>query len=226
MKLNYLSTREDWAAAMRAIRGTVAGATRDAFIELSQQVRRAARAEIAAAGLSRRWQLGFKTDVFPRDPTSSAYLTMRGRHQIDYANVFERGATIHPKHRKLLWLPLPVLPAKINGRPMTAKAFVRSVGPLHSINRPGKPPMLAGYAMRPGKRVTLAQLRIGQRNARRRQARAAFGGRLGARPVSVTLFVGLSAVNIHKRLNISAIYDKGREDLPKLYAKHLAKLRR
>lgn len=151
---------------------------------------------------------------------------MRGQHRIGYANVFERGARISGK--PLLWIPLPTAPEKINGRPMTAGLYVHAVGPLHSINRSGRPPILAGYVMRttPGRRVTVAQLRTGQRNSRRRQARAAFGGRLGARPVSVPLFVGVPAVRIRDRLNISAIYDQARADLPNLYAKRLGELNR
>lgn len=225
MKLDYRANKDDWKAAAKAIEGTIAGATRAAFQDLAAQVQRAGRAEIAGAGFPRAWQTGFRTYVFPRRPDFTTDLVMRGRHRIGFANIFERGGTIRPKHRKLLWVPLPSAPAKINGKALTAAEFVRSVGPLHSINRPGKPPLLAGYAMRPGRRVTVSQLRTGQRNARRRQARAAFGGRLGARPVSVPLFIGLASVNIRKRLNVSAVYDRGRADLPALYAAHLAQLR-
>jgi hypothetical protein len=229
VKLDYQHNKAEWAAAARAIRGTIAGATRAAFQDLAAQVQRQGRAEIARSGLSRRWQTGFRTYVFPRRivPGSTAELAMRGQHRIGYANVFERGGRIGG--RPLLWIPLPSAPKKINGRPTTAGAFVRSVGPLHSINRPGRPPLLAGYAMRApsgGSPVSVAALRTGQRNTRRRQARAAFGGRLGKRPVSVPLFVGLPAVKIRDRLNISAVYERGRRELPALYAKRLAELNR
>lgn len=226
MKLDYQHSKEEWKAAAKAIQGTIAGATRAAFQDLAKQVQTRGRAEIARSGLSRRWQTGFRTYVFPRRPGQAGELAMRGQHRIGYANVFERGARI--SGRPLLWIPLPTAPQKINGRPTTAGLYVRSVGPLHSINRPGKPPLLAGYAMRstPGRPVSVAQLRTGQRNARRRQARAAFGGRLGARPVSVPLFVGLPAVRIRDRLNISGVYDQARRDLPNLYAKRLGELNR
>jgi hypothetical protein len=226
VKLDYQHSPAEWKAAAEAIKGTIAGATRAAFLDLAKQVQTQGRAAIASAGLSRRWQTGFKTYVFPRRPGAAGELAMRGQHRIGYANVFERGARISGK--PLLWIPLPTAPAKINGRPTTAGLYVRSVGPLHSINRPGRPPLLAGYAMRatPGRPVTVAQLRTGQRNSRRRQARAAFGGRLGARPVSVPLFVGLPAVHIRDRLNISAIYDRARQDLPNLYVKRLGELNR
>lgn len=226
MKFDYQHNKAEWAAAARAIRGTIAGATRAAFQDLAVQVQRQGRAEIARSGLSRRWQTGFRAYVFPRRivPGSTAELAMRGQHRIGYANVFERGARIGG--RPLLWIPLPSAPKRINGRPTTAGAFVRAVGPLHSINRPGRPPLLAGYAMRApsGGPISVASLRTGQRNSRRRQARSAFGGRLGKRPVSVPLFVGLSAVKIRDRLNVMRIYEQGRRDLPNLYAKRLAEL--
>jgi hypothetical protein len=228
VKLDYQHSKEDWRAAALAIRGTIAGATRSAFQDLAVQVQQQGRAAIGRSGLGPRFVRGFRTYVFPRRivPGATADLAVRGQHSIRYANVFERGARIggHP----LLWIPLPTAPKKINGRPTTAREFVRSVGPLHSINRPGRPPLLAGYAMNAprGRRVTVAQLRTGQRNTRRRQARAAFGGRLGKRPVSVPLFVGLSAVKIRDRLNISAVYDRARRDLPALYAKRLAEVDR
>lgn len=229
MKLDYQHSKEEWKAAARSIRGTIAGATRAAFQDLAVQVQRQGRAEIARSGLSRRWQTGFRTYVFPRRivPGATTELAMRGQHRIGFANVFERGARIGGK--PLLWIPLPTAPKRINGRPTTAGSYVRNVGPLHSINRPGRPPLLAGYAMRApsgGRSASVAQLRTGQRNARRRQARAAFGGRLGARPVSVPLFVGLPAVRIRDRLNISAVYERARRDLPNLYAKRLAELNR
>lgn len=224
MKLDYQHNAEDWKAAARAIRGTIAGATRAAFQDIAAQVQRQGRAQIASAGLSRRWQTGFRTYVFPRRPGASGELAMRGQHRIGYANVFERGARI--QGRPLLWLPLPAAPKRINGKPTTAREFVRSVGPLHTIRRPGKAPLLAGYAMRPsqGRALTVAQLRTGQRNARRRQARAAFGGRQGRRPVSVPLFVGIPAARIRDRLNISVVYDRARADLPAAYVRRLAEL--
>ncbi len=226
MKLDYKPDSEKWKAAAKAAQGTIAGATRAAFQDLAKQVQTQGRAEIARSGLSRRWQTGFRTYVFPRRPGQAGELAMRGQHRIGYANVFERGARIGG--RPLLWIPLPTAPKKINGRPTTAGLYVHAVGPLHSINRPGRPPLLAGYAMRatPGRPVTVAQLRTGQRNTRRRQARAAFGGRLGKRPVSVPLFVGLPAVRIRDRLDISRVYDQARRDLPNLYAKRVAELNR
>lgn len=239
MKFDYKHDKEEWRRAALAIRGTVAGAARAAFQDLAKQVQRQGRAEIASAGLSRRWQSGFRTYVFPRRPSpTSAELTMRGQHRRGYANIFERGGTIRPRKGQFLWVPLPTAPDRINGKPTTAAEYVRSVGPLHSINRPGRAPLLAGYVMRSravvqtrggralvrSGKVTVAQLRAGQRSRIRRRLPGLFPGQ--RRPISIPLFVGLKASQIRDRLNVSAVYDRGRADLPRLYAKHLALLNR
>lgn len=228
MKLDYQHSKEEWKAAARAIRGTIAGATRAAFQDLAKQVQTAGRAEIARSGLGPRFARGFRTYVFPRriTPGSTAELAMRGQHRLGYANVFERGSRI--SGRPLLWIPLPSAPKKLNGKSPTAGAMIQAGVRLFKIERPGRPPLLAGYAMRatPGRPVSVAQLRTGQRNVRRRQARAAFGGRLGARPSAVMLFIGLPAVKIRDRLNISRVYDQARRDLPGLYVKHLGQVNR
>lgn len=227
VQFKYEYDKEKAKEAWRSIRGTMAGALRAAMTDLAKQVQTQGRAEIARGGFSSRWQTGFRTYVFPRVPTGSLDMQMRGRYRIGYANIFERGGTIRGK--PLLWVPLPSAPPKIGGKRTTARAYVQAIGPLHSINRPGRPPLLAGYSMRApagGRSLSAAQLRTGQRNARRRQARSAFGGRLGRAPVSVPLFVGLSAVRIADRLNVSAVYNRARSDLPGIYAKHLDKLNR
>lgn len=226
MKLTYHTDKEAIKERFRAIRDTMEGAVRAAFQRTAADVQKGGRAEIARSGLSRRWQNGFRTFIFPRVPNGSLDYTVRGRHRIGYANIFERGGVIRGK--PLLWIPLPSAPKRIDGKKTTAAAYVRSIGPLHSINRPGRAPLLAGYAMRPtpGRRLTPSQLRTGQRNARRRQARSAFGGQLGRAPVSVPLFIGLPVVRIRDRLDVSAVYDKARRNLPDVYYAELRKINR
>lgn len=223
MNLRHEWNREAFKAAARRARGTMEGAVRASAKDLARDIQMQGRAEIARARLSKRWERGFRTWVFPRTPNGSLDVTVRGRHRIGYANIFERGGTI--RGRPLLWIPLSSTP-KINGRPATAGAFVRAVGPLHTIRRPGKPPLLAGYSMRAGRagrKLSVAQLRTGQRNARRRQARSAFGGRLGARPVSVPLFVGVPVTRIADRMNVSAVYDRARAKWARAYREHFRK---
>jgi hypothetical protein len=161
--------------------------------------------------------MGFRTSIFPPRPDFSTDLEMRGRHRVGFMNIFERGGTI--KGRPLLWVPLSSAPKKIGGRRLTARLYIQKIGPLHRINRSGKPPLLAGFALRaPAGKISAAQLRTGAKNAATRGRRR--------RAVSVPIFVGLPSVRIRDRLNVSAVYEKGRRDLPVLYAKHLAGLNR
>jgi hypothetical protein len=154
VKLDYKHNKEEWKAAARSIQSTIAGATRAAFQDLAVQVQRQGRAEIARSGLSRRWQTGFKTYVFPRRPGAKGELAMRGQHSIGYANVFERGARI--AGLPLLWVPLPTAPKKINGKATTARAMIEAGVRLFKIERSGRPPLLAGYAMRSGRQTSIA----------------------------------------------------------------------
>lgn len=222
MNLVFAALAGRYEEAFEQHHKNMAQAARETMKKLAAQIQIAARAEIARGGLGPRWQRGFKTFVFPRQPDGSINVTVRGFHRIGYANIFERGGSI--RGRPLLWIPLPEAPKKINGRPTTAKAFAESVAPLHRIDRPGRPPLLAAYvnnAPSSGRQATVAQLRTGARNARRQDVRAAFGRAGGRRVVSVPMFVGVPSVKIRDRLNVSTVYDRARQALPDLYAAEL-----
>ena len=81
---------------------------------------------------------------------------------------------------------------------MTASQYARSIGPLVSVERPGKPPLL------------FAKSRTGRRG------RVATAG-AERKP----LYVGLSSVAIHKRFDIKGAVRKAAAQLPQLYAKNL-----
>lgn len=174
------------------------------------------RANIASAGFSKRWQNALRANVYPSggkvalDPAALIY------HKIPYAGVFENGATIAGS--PLLWLPLPNVPTTIRGRHMTPANYIRLVGPLHFINRPGKPPLLAGY-MLAGSRggpITIPKLAAGARAAKR-QLPGAPAGRL----VSVPLFFGISKVTLAKRFNLKPIFNEANAKLGEFYLKNL-----
>lgn len=225
MKLTYEPDNEQWKAATRAMRGTIAGAATGAIRDAANQVKRQGRAKIAAAGFSKRWQNALRADVYPKRGTSigaAAFVY----HKIPYAGVFERGATI--KGSPFLWLPLPAAPQYIGGRRATPRLYIQRVGPLISIKRPGKRPLLAGQiqaargaALR-GKRLTVAQLRRGQRDARRASANAAFGGKARRfATIVVPLFVGLPSTHIRARFGLSEVFEAARRGLPAAYQKNL-----
>jgi hypothetical protein len=202
----------------------IARAGTAAIRDAASYVERNGRAAIRAAGLGNRIARGFHTRVSPRNGYSLD-ASMVGFHSLGFINIFERGGTIRGK--PMLWLPLPSAPAKVNGRQVTPRRLSDAIGPLHSINIAGKPPMLAGYVSRlpgAGGRATLAQLRTGNRNARRLQAAAGFGGRVRVRAVSVPLFIGIPAAVIRQRLNISSIYDQANEKMGAFYLRRFREI--
>lgn len=200
--------RGKWAAGIKSAEQPIARAITTTFREAAKEIEAKGRAEIAGKRFSRRWQAGFTVRVTPRQFSLQPVIT--GRHRIGFANIFERGGTIRGK--PLLWLPLPTAPKKIGGKRTSAGLYVRAVGPLVSINRPGKPPLLAGQAARRTGRTSLASLRTG---ARRSAA--------GRRTVLVPLFVGIRQAQIGRRLNVSPIYDRVRDQLGEMYLRNFQK---
>lgn len=223
MKFSYKRNPEQWRAAARSMRNTIAGATQAAFRDLAKQVQQGGRAEIARGGFSRRWQIGFVTSLVPPRPTPGAIgLTMRGRHRAGFMNVFERGASIRGK--PLLWIPTSAAPARIGGKRPTPRRYQQQIGRLQFVRRAGKPALLMGQSLKaiaPGRHATVSQLRTGARHSDARR-----GGQRGRRTVSVPMFVGMPAVRIRDRFDVSAVYERGRQALPGLYAKRVAELNR
>lgn len=208
------------AAAFAQHRDPIAIAATGAVKDAAQILLKDARANIAAAGFSHRWQMGFRVRTFPaRGVSIDAQL--QGFHRIGFANIFERGGTIRPKQKKLLWVPLPDAPKKIGGQRLTPKLYIEQIGPLHSINRPGRAPLLAGYIVA-GRKATVAQLRAGSRRASQGRAGGRRRGRRALPVISVPIFVGVPSARIARRFNITPIYDRIRGQIADLYVKRLA----
>jgi hypothetical protein len=81
---------------------------------------------------------------------------------------------------------------------MTPSQYARSVGPLVSVQRPGRPPLLFPK----------------YRSGRRRR-----NGTIGKE--RKPLYVGLSSVAIAKRFNIRGAAQNAAAQLPSLFEKHL-----
>lgn len=186
------------------------------FRQAAAMIQEGGRREIEAAGLGPRWVRGFNVKVtVPNGKELSPVLI--GRHRIGYANVFERGATI--TGRPLLWIPLPTAP-KLGRRRLTPRLYFQNIGPLHLIKRPGRAPLLAGDAVRVparGAAVSASSLRTGAKRAAQNKSR-----RRRLKVNSVPIFVGVPAVRIAQRLNVSEVYADVRRMLPELYRKNLA----
>lgn len=211
-RLVYSAVIGEYEAAVKELEKPIREAGIAAVKEAGAIVRKEAVSAIAGAGLSNRWQTGFKSRIYTdqvKNPgqIASAFFY----HRIGLFNVFEKGAQI--KGEPLLWLPLPTLPAafrRLGGRRLTPEKYVETIGPLVSINVPGKRPMLVGRADR-GRRgkgkITTGALRR--------------GGKGIGNVKSVPLFIGVSDVSIGKRLNIEQIVDRVNDMLPELYLKHV-----
>jgi hypothetical protein len=178
----------------REIEKPMARAATAAIRDAGDIAKRGGRSSIAAAGFSRKWQNALRVNIYPPQGESlrPAALVF---HKIRYAGVFEEGAVIGGK--PLLWLPLSNVPVR-RGRPMRPSEYVRSVGPLVSVQRPGSPPLL-----------------FPRYRAKRSRRRAADS--LDRKP----LYIGLSAVQIAKRFDVRGAAQQAAAQLPSLYAKHL-----
>jgi hypothetical protein len=190
----------------------MAKAATKAMREAAKELQSRARTEFAGRGLTRRWQTAFFARAKPR-LGYSLKASMRGYDRIPWINVLERGGTATGK--PLIWIPLPTAPQKIGRKRITPRLYVQQIGPLHSINVPGHPPILAGEALRAGAR-SVASLKSGARNASARR-----GGGKGRKTVSVPMFIGLKSAQLRKRVNIDHLYKDIAADLPRLYAQQM-----
>jgi len=210
--LKYAAVTGQFAKAVEEMQKPIATAATGAIRDVGGFIKTSARANIAAAGFSTRWQNAFRVNLYPSKGTS-LHPALLAFHKIPYAGVFEDGATIPGS--PMLWLPLPNVPTMLFGRHMSPANYIRLIGPLHTIYRPGKPPILAGY-MAGGGNITVAKLVAGNRAMKRR-----LPGSPAARVVSVPLFFGLDSVTLRKRFNIGPIFVKGQALLGPFYLRNL-----
>lgn len=188
--------------------------------EVANDVKASGRAAIARAGFSPRWQAAFRVEIYPKRGESinaAAFV----HHNIPYAGVFESGATIsgHP----YLWIPLPNAPKRIGRQKITPKLYTQSIGKLVFIRSAGGKPLLAGkVSVRSRGKVTLSQLRRGERDARREAATHAFGGNSARLKVSlVPIFIGVTSIRIRGRFGLEAIFSRARTALAAAYIRNI-----
>lgn len=192
----------DFGKAFSEMKNPMAVRATTAIDRLGNAIKTIGRANIAAAGFSKRWQNALRVNRYPRKGVSiSPALWIY--HAISYAEVFESGATIHGK--PLLWIPLSSTPKKIGGRRMTPKLYTQEIGPLTAISPPGHPPLLvAKYQGRSGrKKISLAGLRRGQSG--------------DGSKTSVPIFVGLERVKLRKRFRLRSIFVNETRQLKRYY---------
>lgn len=215
MRLFFSAVRGELEKAINDIQRPIAEAATAAVRDAAEQGKTEGRANIAAAGFSKKWQSALRADLYPKGRVSMRPAALL-RHKIPYATVFEDGATITGK--PLLWLPLPTVPVGV-----TAKNYRKKVGePLFTIRRPGKPPLLAARVRltdkRAAKGLSLSALRRGANIKIGKDGKVRRGlGTLRAVP----LFVGVPAVKIGKKFNLRAIFARAAAQLGNFYVKNL-----
>lgn len=198
--------------AMAAIYKPIAQAGTAALREAADVGKKKGRANIGAAGFSKRWQDALRADVYPKKG-ESASAALLFYHAVPYANVFEEGATIRGKPK--LWVPLSSTPTKVNRERITPERFIRGYGPLFPMKIRGKPFLgarigltKAAAAAGPPYKVTPRRLRSGASGA--------------AKVVrTVPVFVGIDTVSIRKRFELRAVFREAADSLPTLYLKNL-----
>lgn len=194
--------------AMIAVQKPMAAAATAAMKEAVNIVKTDGRNNIRSAGFSNKWANALRGDVYPKPPKTSVHPAGYIYHKIAYAGVFEEGPT-PISGKPLLWIPLPTTPKKVGGKKMTPAQYVRQVGPLISVQRPGGPPLLMGSLATGRRRSTKVSL-----TALRR------AGQGGASRL-VPLFVGVERIVLPDRFAISEITERAADRLYELYFKHL-----
>lgn len=219
MQLTYTAPIGQFSKSVEEMRRIIATAATGAMNDAGAQIKQQGRANIASAGFSVRWQNAMRVNLYPdKKRAVSLHPALLAYHKIPYAGVFENGATIAGS--PYLWLPLPNVPTSVNGRHMSPANYIRQIGPLQLIIRPGKPPLLGGY-IEAGPRGATGAITIPKLKAGARLAKSVLPGAPKARLVLVPLFFGIDKVQIAKKFALKPIFMKAAKDLPALYVKNL-----
>lgn len=196
LSIKFAAIAGGFAKTIEDAQRPIAKAATAAVADAAGIAKRDGRRDIAAAGLSRKWQNALRTKLFPPQgvsmrPAAIVY------HGIPYAAVFEDGAVI--RGRPYLWLPTDQVPLRSGGRRITPAQYARSVGPLVAVgSRSGAPLLIAKYHRKGSRRRT------------------------GTGPVEPRkpLYIGIPVAVLAKRFDIAGAVSRARDRLPDLYAKH------
>jgi Family of unknown function (DUF6441) len=213
MAWRYDPKTEEFKKGFLLAGNVIAEAANGAVAKSAQKGVEAGKASIAGAGFSRRWQnsLRFKM-ITPKnslEPVAYIHTT------INYADIFETGGDIHGD--PLLWLPLPSVPGAGRRRHMTPAQYVKNVGPLISIRRAGKRPLLAAVIRRGAKAQPFGKF------ATRGQLKRGTAGR-GKQTTIIPLFVGVPSVHIGKKWDVTGALKREADKMPQYYEDELRRL--
>jgi len=131
MKLVFSADEAALEKLLEEVQSQIDAAKTGAVHDAADLAIRQGRANVAAAGFSKRWQQAVSYSFYPNkggDPAAVIF------DRIPFAGVFEFGMTI--RGRPLLWLPIEQnLPPGIRSPKQYGK-------PLVSVNIAGKPPLM------------------------------------------------------------------------------------
>lgn len=196
MRIFLSSARGEINAAVREIQRPMAEAATAALRDVAEEAVTNGRRHLSAAGFGRKSQAGFTSKLFPKN-RPSLRAAARIYHKIGYFGVFEHGAVILGKPR--LWLPLDSVPKGPGGRQLRPREYAARYGPLSSVNRPGRNPLLVGPP--PGM--------------------GAFRKGTAQRSRTVPLFVGVTAVKLRDRLDLYGVIDRAADRFPEFYVRNV-----
>jgi uncharacterized protein DUF6441 len=153
--MNFTFEKGDFKGAFADDLDAMAQAATAAMRETALAAKEAARANIASAGFSGKWQNALRANVYPAQGTSLEPAALIFE-KIRYSEIFQTGGTI--AGNPLLWLPIE---ANLGGGKWTPARYAQNVGPLVSVNVPGRPPMLFAKGKRgPPLFVGISQINI------------------------------------------------------------------
>jgi hypothetical protein len=173
------------------------------------------RGDIGQAGFGARWQNTWRVNFYQVTPPqidAAAWLY----HKIPFAEIFEDGGTIVGK--PMLWVPLRNAPLSFGQgkKHLSPKSLIQRGVKLFSIERAGKPPLLAT-------KIWATQSQAG-RTAFNVTAKKILAGRVTPKKgvgnlvrMTVPLFFGIRQVHERKRFHLKALAQTQIDALPNYY---------
>lgn len=210
MKLVVKADKGQWVQATTDAERIMAKGLTSAMRELGKRAAAAANQEIHSSGLaSKKWEL--KAKNFPisgnaLDPAVWLHST------VNFENIFESGKFIVGD--PYLWLPLPSVPLWPGDptRQMSPKKYVQSVGPLVTMRRPGKPPMLGAVVT--GRPKAQPFGRFASRTILKR------GARVSGPKSTIPLFIAVRLASIKKKFDVLSAVQSVTEQMQGIYTQN------
>lgn len=216
MKLVARADAGQWVKASTEYERIIAKGATQAMRKVGKLAVGAGRQAIAAAGFTANVQHTLRAINKPKQGfvmNPSVYI----HTTVNYLDVFETGKTIVGS--PYLWLPLPNVPPNpgsgvqfggLVGRPhMTPRQYIAKVGPLITMHRPGKPPMLGAVVEGPSTKPGRARLR-------RTFLKQRFGEK--TRPTHIVpMFVGVHSITISKKFDVKQAIEDQAQNIADAY---------